>query len=197
MKNKLFLGLVAIMFVTVFASCDKVPQVEIDAANAALTEAQAVGAEMYVPQDYLLVKDSLNAILAKVEVANSKFFKRFGECKEQLVGVTAMATELKGKTEVRKEEVKKELEAALEEVKVTMEDNNKLFAKAPKGKEGKEALEQIKAELGVIETTIADATNMLASGDYLPALDKVKAAKEKAASINEELKAAIAKTKRR
>ena len=108
-----------------------------------------------------------------------------------------MAADLKGKTEAKKEEVKKELEVALEEVKVVMEENNTLFAKAPKGKEGKEALEQIKAELGVIETTIADATNMLASGDYLPALDKVKAAKEKAASINEELKAAIAKTKRR
>lgn len=197
MKNKLFLGLVAIMFVTVFTSCEKVPQAEIDAANAALTEAQAIGAEMYIPQDYLIVKDSLNAILAKVEVQNSKFFKRFGECKEQLVGVTAMAADLKGKTEVRKEEVKKELEVALEEVKVVMEDNNKLFAKAPKGKEGKEALEQIKAELGVLETNITDATNMLANGDYLPALDKVKATKEKAASINEELKAAIAKTKRR
>lgn len=196
MKNKLFLGLVAIMFVTVLASCDKIPQAEIDAANAALTEAQAAGAEMYIPQDYLLVKDSLNAILAKVEVQNSKFFKKFGECKEQLVGVTALASDLKGKTATRKEEVKKELETALEEIKVVMEENNKLFAKAPRGKEGKEALEQIKAELGVIETTVGEATNMLASGDYLPALDKVKAAKEKANSILEELKAAIAKVRR-
>ncbi|MGE0088933.1 MAG: hypothetical protein AB7S50_05585 [Bacteroidales bacterium] len=196
MKNKLFLGLVAIMFVTVLASCDKIPQAEIDAANAALTEAQAAGAEMYVPQDYLLVKDSLNAILAKVEVQNSKFFKKFGECKEQLVGVTTLASDLKGKTATRKEEVKKELETALEEIKVVMEENNKLFAKAPRGKEGKEALEQIKAELGVIETTVGEATNMLASGDYLPALDKVKAAKEKANSILEELKAAIAKVRR-
>ena len=196
MKNKLFLGLVAIMFVTVLASCDKIPQAEIDAANAALTEAQAAGAEMYIPQDYLLVKDSLNAILAKVEVQNSKFFKKFGECKEQLVGVTALASDLKGKTATRKEEVKKELETALEEIKVVMEENNKLFAKAPRGKEGKEALEQIKAELGVIETTVGEATNMLASGDYLPALDKVKAAKEKANSILDELKAAIAKVRR-
>ncbi|MDX9695338.1 MAG: hypothetical protein RBT49_06065 [Bacteroidales bacterium] len=196
MKNKLFLGLVAIMFVTVLASCDKIPQAEIDAANAALTEAQAAGAEMYVPQDYLLVKDSLNAILAKVEVQNSKFFKKFGECKEQLVGVTTLASDLKGKTATRKEEVKKELETALEEIKVVMEENNKLFAKAPRGKEGKEALEQIKAELGVIETTVGEATNMLASGDYLPALDKVKAAKEKANSILDELKAAIAKVRR-
>ena len=196
MKNKLFLGLVAIMFVTVLASCDKMPQAEIDAAKAALTEAQAAGAEMYIPQDYLLVKDSLNAILAKVEVQNSKFFKKFGECKEQLVGVTALANELKGKTEVRKEEVKKELETALEEIKVVMAENNKLFAKAPRGKEGKAALEQIKAELGVIDATVVEATNMLASGDYLPALDKVKAAKEKANSILEELKAAIAKARR-
>jgi hypothetical protein len=196
MKNKLFLGLVAIMFVTVLASCDKIPQAEIDAANAALTEAQAAGAEMYVPQDYLLVKDSLNAILAKVEVQNSKFFKKFGECKEQLVGVTALAGELNGKTAARKEEVKKELETALEEIKVVMEENNKLFAKAPKGKEGKAALEQIKAELGVIETTVGEATNMLASGDYMPALEKVNAAKEKANSILDELKAAIAKVRR-
>jgi len=196
MKNKLFLGLVAIMFVTVFASCDKVPQAEIDAANAALVEAQAAGAEMYIPQDYLLVKDSLNAILEKVEVQKSKFFKKFGECKEQLVGVTALATDLKAKTEVRKEEVKKELEVALEEVKVVMEENNKLLAKAPKGKEGKAALEQIKAELVVLETSIVEASNMLASGDFLAGLDKVKATKEKAASINEELKAAIAKVRR-
>lgn len=196
MKNKLFLGLVAIMFVTVFASCDKVPQAEIDAANAALVEAQTAGAEMYIPQDYLIVKDSLNAILEKVEVQKSKFFKKFGECKEQLVGVTALATDLKAKTEVRKEEVKKELEVALEEVKVVMEENNTLLTKAPKGKEGKAALEQIKAELVVLETSIVEATNMLTNGDFLAGLDKVKATKEKAASINEELKAAIAKVRR-
>ncbi|HAN18568.1 MAG: hypothetical protein A2X13_13935 [Bacteroidetes bacterium GWC2_33_15] len=196
MKNKLFLGLVAIMFVTVFASCDKVPQAEIDAANAALVEAQTAGAEMYIPQDYLIVKDSLNAILEKVEVQKSKFFKKFGECKEQLVGVTTLATDLKAKTEVRKEEVKKELEVALEEVKVVMEENNTLLTKAPKGKEGKAALEQIKAELVVLETSIVEATNMLTNGDFLAGLDKVKATKEKAASINEELKAAIAKVRR-
>jgi hypothetical protein len=77
-------------------------------------------------------------------------------------------------------------QAAVEEVK-------KLFAKAPKGKEGKEALEQMQTELAGAETAIADAGNAMASGDFLGARDKVKAASEKVNSLKQELEDAISK----
>ena len=40
MKNKVLMGLAAIAMVAVLSSCGKKPQVEIDATNAAITEAQ-------------------------------------------------------------------------------------------------------------------------------------------------------------
>ena len=40
MKNKVLMGLAAIMMVAVLSSCGKKPQAEIDAANAAIEAAR-------------------------------------------------------------------------------------------------------------------------------------------------------------
>ena len=68
-----------------------------------------------------------------------------------------------------------------------------LLSKAPKGKEGTAALMAIKADISTLESAVTETNGMLSKGDYLTTLDKVKATKDKATSINQELKDAIAK----
>jgi hypothetical protein len=192
MKSKLIIAIAA-MGITVFTSCQKVPQTEIDAATAAVSEVKDAGADLYVPEAYQALVDSMKSANEKVEVAKAKWFPNYTKAKELLAVVSQMAVDTKAKSEARKVELKAETEAMIVEVKALVEENKALIAKAPKGKEGREALEAIKSDVAVAETTVTEVEALLANGDLIGSNDKIKAAKEKATSIKAELEEAIAK----
>lgn len=194
--KKILIGFAAIVMVAFLSSCGKVPQAQIDAANAAIDSAQKLEAAVYLPAEYAAVQDSMKAIMADIEVQKSKLFKKFGPSKLKLDAVLAQANLLAGNAVTKKEEVKKEVETIMTEIKTVIEDNGKLFKKAPRGKEGKAVLEQIKSEMATIDASIVEAQAMYDKGAFMDALNKIKAAKESATSINTELKDAIAKVRR-
>ena len=196
MKRKLLVGLSVLgLTMVLLTSCSKVPQVEIDAANVAIEAAKAAGAETYVHDNFVALQDSMNAVMVTIETQKSKFFKNYSTAKEHLVGVTTFAQEVTMQTENRKAELQAEIQNTIAEVKTLIETNRQLIQEAPKGKEGSSALLAIKDELTTIETSVNEASAMLATGDYLPTLDKANAAKEKAMAINAELTEVIAKYK--
>ena len=197
MKNKVLMGLAAIAMVAFLSSCGKVPQTEIDATNAAIAAAQAAEANVYVPAEFTALQDSMNVITAAVETQKSKLFKKFGPIKEKLASTLTLANTVAANAATKKEEVKKEAETLLNDIKAVIEENGKLILKAPKGKEGAAVIEQIKADMVTINTSVADAQALYDKGTYMDALNKIKAAKEKADGINTELKEAIAKVKKR
>jgi len=187
------IAMTALSMVVLLSSCGKVPQAEIDAANVAIEAAKTAGADVYVAADFAALTDSMRAVNEGVEAQNGKLFKNFGKVKEQLVVVNQMAADVKTKAEVRKEEVKQEVAALQTEVTDLVAQNNELITQAPKGKEGAAALEAIKADNTLIETSMGEVANLVAADQLMPALDKAKAAKEKAVSINTELNDVIAK----
>jgi hypothetical protein len=193
--KKIFYVLSIVAVAVLFTSCAKPPQAEIDAAKAALEAAKTAQADLYVETDYLAVQDSLNAVLAYVEQQNSKLFKSFGKAKEKLVVITADATGLVAKTDARKEQIKTEVATAEAATQALIAENNALLAKAPKGKEGKEAIEAIKLDLTGITTSVGEVPGLVASGDLLGAQTKVNAAQQKATEINTELKGVLDKAK--
>jgi hypothetical protein len=197
MKNKVLMGLAAIAMVAFLSSCGKVPQVQIDATNAAIAAAQTAEAAVYVPAEFTAVQDSMKAIMADVEAQKSKLFKKFGPAKLKLDATLALATKVAANAAVKKEEVKKEVETVMTEIKAVIEENKTLITKAPRGKEGAAVLEQIKTEMATIEGSVVEAQGLYDKGTYMDALNKVKAAKERAVGINTELKDAIAKVKGR
>lgn len=196
MKNKVLFGLATIMMVAFLASCGKVPQAEIDAANAAIEAAKTAEAAVYIPAEFAAVQDSMNVILADVEAQKSKLFKKFGPVKEKLTAVVTLANQVTANAAVKKEEVKKESETLLNDIKTVIEENGKLILKAPRGKEGAAVIEQIKADMATIDATVVEAQGLFDKGSFMDALNKIKAAKEKADGINTELKEAIAKVRR-
>jgi hypothetical protein len=193
MKNKVLMGLAAIAMVAFLSSCGKVPQEKVDATNAAITAAQTAEAAVYVPAEFAAVQDSMKAITAAIEVQKSKLFKKFGPISIKLDETLAAANKAGADAAVKKEEVKKGVEASLAAVKATMEENKTLITKAPKGKEGAAVLEQIKTEMATIESSVAEAQGLYDKGTYMDASNKVKAASDRATAINTELKDAIAK----
>jgi len=193
--KKIFYVLSIVAATIFFTSCAKAPQAEIDAAKAALEQAKTAQADLYVEADYLAVQDSLNAVMVEIEAQSSKLFKSYGNAKEKLVVVTTQATELVAKTEVRKEDIKTEVATAEAATLALIEENNQLVTKAPKGKEGKEAIEAIKLDLTGITTSVGEVSGLVASGDLLGAQTKVNAAQQKATQINAELKGVLDKAK--
>jgi hypothetical protein len=193
MKNKIFMGLAAIAMVAVLSSCGKKPQVEIDATNAAIEAAKTAEAAVYVPAEFAAVQDSMTAIMADVAAQESKLFKKFGPAKLKLASTLTLANQVAANAATKKEEVKKEVETTVAAVKVTIEENKTLMTKAPRGKEGAAVLEQIKTESATIEAAVVEAQGLYDKGTYMDALNKVKAASERATGINTELKDAIEK----
>ena len=183
----------ALSLAVVLSSCGKAPQAEIDAANAAIEAAKAIGADVYVAEDFAALQDSMKAVNEEVEAQNAKLFKNFNKVKEQLVVVTQLADETKAKAETRKAEVKAEVEALQVEVADLLAQNNELIAKAPKGKEGAAALEAIKSDNELIAASLTEVAGLVEADNLMAALDKVKASKEKASAINAELSEVIAK----
>ena len=196
MKNKVLMGLAAIAMVAVLSSCGKKPQVEIDATTAAIEAAKTAEAAVYVPAEFAAVQDSMTAIMADIAAQESKLFKKFGPAKLKLAETLTAANKVAADAAVKKEEVKKEVETLMTEIKAVIEENVALMKKAPRGKEGAAVLEQIKTEMATIEASVAEAQGLYDKGAYMDADNKVKAAKERAVGINTELKEAIAKVRR-
>ena len=197
MKNKVLMGLAAIAMVAVLSSCGKKPQVEIDATNAAIEAAKTAEAAVYVPAEFAAVQDSMNAVMADITTQESKLFKKFGSAKEKLAATLTLANQVAANAAVKKEEVKKEVETGMTAIKAVIEENKTLMTKAPKGKEGAAVLAQMKTEMATIEASVVEAQGLYDKGTYMDALNKVKAANERATGINTELKDAIAKVKGR
>jgi hypothetical protein len=196
MKNKLLLSLSAFAIAMfVLSGCAKLPQVEIDNANLAIQTAQTAGADIYVPQDFAALQDSMNATTASIEAKKSKIFKSYKKEKAQLISIVQLGNDVKLKTEARIEELKAEIQSTLAEVTALVAESKQLVAEAPKGKGGTTALMAIKADIATIETSVGEVQAAVGTETFIATLDKAKAVKEQAVSINTELKTVIEKYK--
>jgi hypothetical protein len=194
MKNRFFLVVATVAAVALMTSCAKVPQVELDAASAALESAKTVQTDVYYPVEFAALNDSLTVMLQNIETQKSKSAKDFKVVKANAEAITVKANELAGNVEVKKAEVKAEAETMMANAKTLLDEAKALILKAPKGKEGKAVVEEIKNELTVIETSLADTQVLFDGGtNYVQVVDKLKAATDGINGIIAELKEAMAK----
>ena len=195
MKNKILLGLAAIAMVAVLASCGKKPQAEIDATNAAITAAQAAEANVYLPAEFAALQDSMNKINAAITEIDGKLFKNYKTVVAKLADTKTLAEQVVANAAVKKEEIKKEAETMLTNIKTVVAENAKLLPKLPRGKEGAAVIEQIKSELGTVDATVTEAQGLFDKGAYMDALNKIKAATDKANGLNAEIKEVLTKAR--
>jgi predicted small lipoprotein YifL len=195
MKNKVLMGLAVIAMVAVLSSCGKKPQAEIDAANAAVEAAKTAEAAVYVPAEFAALQDSLNAVLANITAKESKLFKNFKGETANLAGVVTLANTVAANAATKKEEVKAEAANLMTGIKTVIEENVKLIPKLPRGKEGAAVIEQIKADVATVDAAVVEAQGLYDKGSYMDALNKVKAAKEKADGLNAEVKEVLTKAR--
>lgn len=195
MKNKVLMGLAAIMMVAVLSGCGKKPQVEIDAANAAIEAARTAEAAVYVPEEFAALQDSLNAVMAAITAKESKLFKNFKLETEKLAQVATLASTVSASAATKKEEVKAEAANLLTAIKTVIEENGKLIPRLPRGKEGAAVIEQIKADVATVDAAVVEAQGLFDNGSFMDAMNKIKAAMEKAEGLNAEVKEVLTKAR--
>ena len=186
------------VLVVTLASCAKAPQAEIDAANASIEAAKTAGADRYAPESFNAANEALRTSLTAVEEQNAKFalFRNYDAPKTTLASVSTLATKAVEETTAKKESLKAEVNQAVIDLNALIVADKELLAKAPKGKEGKAALEAIGQEIAVVETVSTEVAAGVANNeDILTLSDKIKPAVEKAKAINTELTDVIAKVK--
>ena len=197
--KKGLLKLVAFSFLVVsLASCAKAPQAEIDAANVSIEAAKTAGADRYAPESFNAASEALKTALTAVEEQNSKFalFRNYDAAKTTLATVATLSSKAVEETTAKKAALKAEVTQSVTDLTTLIASDKELLAKAPKGKEGKAALEAIGQEIAVVETVNTEVTAGLANNeDVLTLSDKIKPAVEKAKAINTELTDVIAKVK--
>ena len=195
--KKGLLKLVAFSFLVVsLASCAKAPQAEIDAANVSIEAAKTAGADRYAPESFNAASEALKTSLTAVEEQNSKFalFRNYDAAKTTLASVGTLSTKAVEETTAKKAALKAEVTQSITDLTAVIAADKELLAKAPKGKEGKAALEAIGQEIAVVETVNTEVTAGVANNeDILTLSDKIKPAVEKAKAINTELTDVIAK----
>jgi len=184
-----------VMFILV--GCAKQPSEDINAAQKAVEDLKATGAEKYIPEDTKKVDDSLAAALNEIKAQDGKFAlsRNYDKAKQMLAQVKADAEKVKTDVLSKKEEAKKNALAGQEEARASVKEAKALLAKAPMGKGARADMEALKGDIKGLEDSVPELQQLIDKEDYAVAIDKAKAIKEKADGVSNQIKEAMKKVK--
>jgi hypothetical protein len=176
--------------------CAKVPEQELSTAKAALDSARVLEADKYVTVEFAAAQDSLNAAITEIEKQKSanRLTRSFDKAKALLASANTIARSARAKAQEEKQKVQAEVDALLTQATALIGETKELLAKAPKGKEGKAALEAIGGEILTVDSAISEAQTLKSKGDLIGARSNANACVNKLESIKSELTTAIDKT---
>ncbi|MBU0507589.1 DUF4398 domain-containing protein [bacterium] len=189
------LVVLAVAATLLFIGCAKPPEMEITAASTAMQTLREAEAELYIPQDYKMAMDTLNAANAAKTEADGKFalFRSYKTAKNLYVSAETLAKSATEKARAEKERVRMAVMAMLEQATVRLGEADTALAKAPVGKGNKAEIELIKTELAAVRTALDDAKRDTDTGKYLVAQSKLKSVMDRTARVQQELATATAK----
>ncbi len=196
MKSKAFIiSLSLIVLVGLLTSCSEAPQTLIDETKAAFDAANQAEVNRYLPELYNEAQSKMDSAMTEIESQNSKFslMRSYSKATALLQSASETAGKSVEAVALRKREIQKETETLFQDLDKSMKESGILISKAPKGKEGRAALESIQNELKIVETVVNEAKSAQNGNDFLTARDKARAALDKVNSLNAELQTAIAK----
>jgi len=173
-------------------ACAKPPQGDIDAAKAAMDDAQPM-AEKWASTEWQAAQSSMSAAQAEIDAQNQKWLKNYDKAKEMLAQTKADAEAAKAAATTNMETAKNEATTAIADATAAIEAAKTALAGAPKGKDTKADLALFQQDLDAMGTTLTEAQTAMQSEDYNTARDKANSVKEKATSISDQIGQAAAK----
>jgi hypothetical protein len=177
------------------SSCAKAPQADYDAAKAKLDEARQAEAQKYAPSEFQAASDTLSAAQTEMEAQNGKFalVRKYGRTKSLIASAQSLAENAKQAAIEGKERTKNEAQELLTQAQAAVDSASTMISKAPKGKETKQALDEIKNDLQGAQSSLQDAHASFDREDYLEAKTTAQAVITKANELSGEIQSAMDK----
>jgi len=183
----IFFIVIALIVVT---SCSKPPDTEMALAQKSIDSALVLEADIYVPVQFKIVTDSMEAALAMETEQTAKFtlFRNYTKPREAFVGVDSLAERVALYAIAKKDSVKVEVTNMLVMVKATLDSATIALKKARKGKDNRAEIELIKGDLYSLALVLADAETDFNCGRYATFKTKLEAIAYKNGEIINEIK---------
>lgn len=175
------------------SGCAKVPNDEIEAANAAMGNAMQAGAEEYALEAVGSMRDLRAELDTELAVQSEKWAmtRSYDRARELAFQVTTAAEAAGADAAAAKEAVRQETSVLLEEVKVALQEVQTMLASAPTGKGTAADLAALGADLDSAVVTLGEGEAAFAEGRYLEAKTKVLAVQAGAQSVRTAIEAAL------
>jgi hypothetical protein len=199
MRNtKVVLG-TALVLVTLTAGCAKPPQVEWDAAKAALTAAENAQAGLYAENELRAAREAGNAVQAEIDAQAGKFalFRSYKTAKQLIADATTKANDAAAAAAAGKQRAMEEANAALEAARTALADASAKIAEVegcPRKPKGFAAdMATMKGNLDGLTAEVTRIEGLVASEDYLGAKSAADALAGQAGTLTADLDAAKTK----
>ncbi len=185
-------------FLIVLFGCAQPPDSELTAAKNALEEARNAGAADYVAEEFKAVQDDLQKAQEEITAQETKvsLARNYDKARELLGKAKAEAEKAKTDAVSAKEEAKGEAETGFKEAQAALGQAKVLLARAPTGKGSKRDIAALKGDVQTADAMLLNIKTSLDHGDYLDARAKEQSVKETAATVSEQVKHAIEKTRK-
>ena len=199
MKKTLWALSLALGLTLLFTGCSSAPTAEIDAAKAAIRDAQTEEIRSYAPESLKAAEDSLSKALAEVQTQDGKFSmtRDYKQASTLLKSAKDLADKAKDDALAGKAKAKADAEAMIATLPPILEDARKALARAPRGKDTRADLEAMQNDLKLAQEELAGANSSMAEGKYSDALAKADSAKSKASAITDQVTKALEKARGR
>jgi hypothetical protein len=180
------------------AACGGPPQEEIQAAESALSEARAAGADRYAPEAYGKAEETLAQANAEVEVQKGKFvlMRSYGRGKQLLRQAAADAGTAKTEAAAGRVQARGEAEATIASARTALDAAIAAVASAPAGKDSRGDLQIMKGDLEALKGILSQAEAAQGSEDYATALERAGKVRQEAEAISADVASALRKTQR-
>lgn len=192
-----YLKVVALVLVAalVVSCAAKLPQKELDAANAMMTEAQNAKADVYAPTEYQAAADAKTALDTELAVQEAlQSGKNYKQTKELTKTLLDTATKAKDAAVANIETVKNEAATLVTDVQAafaTVKSESEAAAKdARKAKKAGIDVKAVTAQVAAEETAIATAVAANDAQDYAAAKDQLTTLKDEITQLQASLEAA-------
>ena len=192
-----YLKVVALVLVAalVVSCAAKLPQKELDAANAMMAEAQNAKADVYAPTEYQAAADAKTALDTELAVQEAlQSGKNYKQTKELTKTLLDTATKAKDAAVANIETVKSEAATLVTDVQTafaTVKSESEAAAKdARKAKKAGIDVKAVTAQVAAEETAIATAVAANDAQDYAAARDQLTTLTDEIAQLQASLEAA-------
>lgn len=171
------------------AGCSSMPKSDVDAARAALDDAQKSGAVDYAPEAWNSAKDASAKLDAELAAQDQKWtvMRSYKQSRELALAAKADAERASQEAVTGKDKAKGEAAAMLTEARDAYAAAQKAVSTAPRGKGTEADLASLKSDATSIEDTLKEMQTAYDSGDFIGAKTKAQAAIDASKRIQTEI----------